>query len=320
VAEVDLSVELAGLVLANPVLSASGTYGHGLEMSRFVEPRKLGALVGKTVTLRPRPGNPPPRMAETPCGMLNSIGLENRGLEHYRREVLPTLAGCGTHVVSNIGGESVSDFAAMAEALDGEAVVAALEVNLSCPNIQGGKLPFSTDPRVAEAAIRAVRARTRKPVLAKLSPNVTSIGEIAKAVEGAGADAVTAVNTLLGLAVDWRKRAPRLSTTLGGLSGPAIKPVGLRMVLECSRAVRIPIVASGGVCGPEDVLEYLVAGATAVQVGTWSFVDPTAIGTIVDALPRLLAEAGVARARDLVGTLRSAAPARFEGAEAALER
>src|SRR5262245_27810608 len=207
VVEVDLSVPVAGLVLANPVLSASGTYGHGLEMSRFVPPAKLGALVGKTVTRKPRPGNAPPRMAETASGMLNSIGLENRGIEHYRREVLPTLRGCGTHVVSNIGAESIDDFAELAGQLDGEDVVSAIEVNLSCPNIQGGKLPFSTDCKVAEAAIAAVRRRTRKPIWAKLSPNVTSIGEIARAVEGAGADAVTAINTLLGMAVDWRRRA-----------------------------------------------------------------------------------------------------------------
>jgi len=318
--EVDLAVPLAGLRLANPVLSASGTFGHGLEMSRLVPPSKLGALVGKTVTLKPRPGNAPPRMAETEGGMLNSIGLENRGIEHYRREVLPTLRGCGTHVISNIGGESIADFAALAEQLDGEDVVSALEVNLSCPNIQGGKLPFSTDGAMAAAAIAAVRKATRKPILAKLSPNVTSIGEIARAVEGAGADAVTAINTLLGLAVDWRRRAPILSTTLGGLSGPSIKPVALRMVLECSRAVKVPIVAAGGVRSAADVAEFLVAGATAVQVGTWTFVDPTAIGTIVDELPSLLAGAGVARARDLIGSLRSPAAARFEGAEATLER
>src|SRR5262245_7618508 len=224
VVEVDLSVPVAGLVLANPVLSASGTYGHGLEMSRFVPPAKLGALVGKTVTRKPRPGNAPPRMAETASGMLNSIGLENRGIENYKREVLPTLAGCGTHVISNIGAECVADFAYLAEQLDGEAAVSAIEVNLSCPNIQGGKLPFSTDCNLAAAAIAAVRNKTRKPILAKLSPNVTSIAEVARAVEAAGADAVTAINTLLGLAVDWRTQKPILSTTFGGLSGPAIKP------------------------------------------------------------------------------------------------
>jgi dihydroorotate dehydrogenase (NAD+) catalytic subunit len=318
--DVDLSVSLASLRLKNPVLSASGTYGHGLEMSKFVAPAKLGALVGKTVTLRPRPGNAPPRMAETPSGMLNSIGLENRGIAHYREKVLPTLRDCGTLVISNIGAETIDDFAALAEQLDGEPVVAALEVNLSCPNIQGGKLPFSTDCRLAESAIAAVRKRTKKPVFAKLSPNVTSIAEIAKAVEGAGADGVTAINTLLGLAVDWRRRKPILSTTFGGLSGPAIKPVALRMVTECWRAVKIPILAAGGARSAEDVLEFLVAGATAVQIGTWNFVDPTAIGRIVDELPGLLASAKVASARSLTGTLAAPAPLKFEGVEAAIER
>ncbi len=318
--EVDLSVQLAGLRLANPVLCASGTYGHGLEMSRFVAPQRLGALVGKTVTREPRPGNPPPRMAETASGMLNTIGLENRGIQHYRREVLPTLRDCGTLVIANIGAESIEDFAFLAEQLDGEAAVAALEVNLSCPNVQGGRLPFSTDCANASAAITAVRRRTRKPILAKLSPNVTSITEIARAVEGAGADGVTAVNTILGMAIDWRRRVPMLSTTFGGLSGPAIKPVALRMVLECARAIRIPIVASGGVRSADDVLEFLVAGATAVQVGTWNFVDPTAIDTIVEGLAPRLREAGVSCIRDLIGTLRAPASVRFEGVEAAVER
>lgn len=316
----DLTVALAGLSLRNPVMSASGTFGHGLEMSNLVPPSKLGALVGKTVTRKPRPGNPPPRMAETPSGMLNSIGLENRGIDHYRREVLPTLRGCGTHVISNIGAECIEDFAELAAQLDGEDVVAALEVNLSCPNVQGGKLPFSTSAETAQRTIAAVRAATRKPLLAKLSPNVTSIGDIARAVEAAGADAVTAINTLLGTAIDWRRREALVSTTLGGLSGPAIKPVALRMVLECARAVKIPVVAAGGARCADDVLEFLVAGATAVQIGTWSFVDPTAIGTIVDELPALLAAARVARARDLIGSLKGPRAVKFEGAEAAVER
>ncbi|MBL8694123.1 MAG: dihydroorotate dehydrogenase [Planctomycetes bacterium] len=317
---VDLSVSFAGVQFANPVFSASGTYGHGLEMSHFVSPAKLGALVGKTVTRRPRPGNAPPRMAETPSGMLNSIGLENRGIEHYRKEVLPTLRGCGTRVISNIGAESIDDFAFLAEQLDSEDGVSALEVNLSCPNVGGGKLPFSTDCRNAEAAIRAVRERTRKPILAKLSPNVTSIAEIARAVEAAGADGITAINTLLGMAIDWRRRAPMLSTTVGGLSGPAIKPVALRMVFEVARAVRIPVVAAGGVRCADDVAEFLVAGASAVQVGTWNFVDPTGIGTIVDDLERILEAARVASVRSLIGSLRSPAPVRFEQADALVER
>jgi dihydroorotate dehydrogenase (NAD+) catalytic subunit len=316
----DLEVDVASLKLRNPVLSASGTYGHGLEMSNFVAPAKLGGLVSKSVTRRPRPGNPPPRMAEVPSGMLNSIGLENRGIDYYIRDVLPTLAGCGTHVITNIGGESVGDFVALAERLDAESLVAAIEVNLSCPNIQGGKLPFSTDGRLAGEAIAEIRKVTKKNVWAKLSPNVTSIAEIAKSVEGAGADAITAINTLLGTAIDWRRREPLLATTFGGLSGPAIKPVALRMVIECARSVKIPVVAVGGARTAEDVLEFLVAGARAVQIGTWNFVDPAGIGQIVDALPGLLKSAGVARASDLIGSLRAPSPVVFEGVEAAVER
>ncbi|MBI3817797.1 MAG: dihydroorotate dehydrogenase [Planctomycetes bacterium] len=313
-------VHVGALELKNPVLSASGTYGHGLEMSNFVSPALLGGLVSKTVTRKPRPGNAPPRMAETPSGMLNSIGLENRGIEYYKKEVLPTLRGAGTRIITNIGGESVEDFAYCAELLDSESVVEALEVNLSCPNIQGAKLPFSTDANLAAAAIAAVRKATKKPVWAKLSPNVTSIGDIAKAVEAAGADAITAINTLLGMAIDWQKRLPLLSTTFGGLSGPAIKPVALRMVVECSRSVRIPIVAAGGARSADDVLEFLVAGASAVQIGTWNFVDPAAIGVIVNELPRLLRDSKIADIADLIGSLRAPTPVKFEGVEASLER
>jgi dihydroorotate dehydrogenase (NAD+) catalytic subunit len=289
-------------------------------MSRFVDPRLLGAFVGKTVTRKPRPGNAPPRMAETPSGMLNSIGLENRGIDHYRREVLPTLRDCGTHVITNIGAETIDDFAYLTELLDSEEVVSAIEVNLSCPNIQGGKLPFSTDCKLAEAATAAVRQRTKKPVFAKLSPNVTSIAEIARAVEAAGADGLTAINTLLGLAVNWRERKPILSTTFGGLSGPAIKPVALRMVAECARAVKIPILAAGGARSAEDVLEFLVAGASCVQIGTQNFVNPKAIGEIVAELPRLAASAGIAKISELTGSLGAPKPVVFEGVEAAVER
>ncbi|MFN0205426.1 MAG: dihydroorotate dehydrogenase [Planctomycetota bacterium] len=317
---IDLSVSVAGVSFRNPVLSASGTFGHGLEMCNFVSPAAIGGLVSKTVTRKPRPGNPPPRMAETASGMLNSIGLENRGIEYYQKEVLPSLRDCGARIITNIGAESIGDFAYLAEVLDSEDIISAFEVNLSCPNIQGGKLPFSTDCKLAAEAIAAVRKVTKKPIWAKLSPNVTSISEIALAVEGAGADAVTAINTILGMAVDWRRREPLLSTTFGGLSGPAIKPVALRMVVECARCVKIPIVAVGGVRSAEDVLEFMVAGATVVQVGTWNFVDPSGIIQILDELQKLLAGANVSRVRDLIGSLRAPTPAKFEGVDATVER
>ena len=300
----DLAIELCGLLLRNPVLSASGTFGHGLEMRHFAPPETLGGLVSKTVTLRPRPGNPQPRICETEAGLLNSIGLENRGVDAYVRDVLPAMAGADTVVITNIGGESVDDFARMAERLDPEEAVDALEVNLSCPNVQGGQLPFATDPDNAERAIRAVLEATGKPVLAKLSPNVTRIAELARAVEAAGAHGITAINTLLGMRVDWRTGEPGLNTVQGGYSGPAIKPVAVRCAWECARAVAIPVVGCGGVARAEDVLEFLAVGCTAVQVGTAAFSDPALPGRFAAELDRLLDEAGVAAARDLVGIVR----------------
>jgi dihydroorotate dehydrogenase (NAD+) catalytic subunit len=310
VAACDLRLRIADLTLRNPVLSASGTYGHGLEMGTFTRAEELGAWVSKTVTLRPRPGNPGPRIHETEVGLLNSIGLENRGVEHYVAQVLPIMARADTVVVTNIGGESVAEFVAMAARLDGEAAVDAFEVNLSCPNVQGGKLPFATDPRLAGQVIAAVRAATQKPLFAKLSPNTAGLGEIARAVAAAGADAITAVNTLLGLAVDWRTRRPGLATVQGGYSGPGIKPVALRCAWECARAVSIPVIGCGGIQSATDALEFLVAGCRAVQVGTASFTDPALPGKLVREMARLLEAEGVARAQELVGTIHDGRVAR----------
>jgi len=235
--------------------------------------------------------------------MLNSIGLENRGLEHYVAHTLPVMAHADTVVVTNIGGESVPEFEELARRLDAEPAVDALEVNLSCPNVQGGKLPFASEPEPAAEVIRAVRAATRKPIFAKLSPNTARLAEIARAVEAAGADAITAVNTLLGLALDWRTRRPGLATVQGGYSGPGIKPVALRCAWECARAVTIPVIGCGGIQRAADALEYLVAGCRAVQVGTASFADPALPGRIAREMALLLEGAGVARVTDLVGTL-----------------
>ena len=301
---VRLGVRLAGLDLKNPVLSASGTFGHGLEMQHFSPPSSVGGLVSKTVTLRPRHGNPHPRIRETEAGFLNSIGLENRGVEAYLRDVVPQMAEADCVVVTNIGGESVEEFAEMAARLDGVDAIDALEVNLSCPNVQGGRLPFSTDPRVAERVMAGVRAATTKPVFAKLSPNVTDIGEIARGAEAGGAQAVTAVNTLLGMAVDWRTRKPGLATVQGGYSGSGIKPVALRCAWSCARAVSIPVIGCGGVARAEDVLEFLVVGCSAVQVGTAAFGDPALTGSLGERLSQLLDAAGVADVAELVGSLR----------------
>jgi len=299
-----LAVEIAGLHLESPILSASGTFGHGLEMGGFVRPLALGAWVSKTVTLRPRAGNPMPRIAETEAGFLNSIGLENRGVTSYLARTLPEIAASGALIVTNIGGESVEDFAALAARLDGRPEIRALEVNLSCPNVDGGRLPFSTVPRVTEAVVRAVREATRKPIFAKLSPNVTRIDEIARAAEAGGADALTAINTVLGLGVDWRRRRPLLATVTGGYSGVGIKPIALRCAWECARSVAIPVIGCGGIASAEDVLEFLVAGCRAVQVGTMSFSDPGCLAELSARVGQLLDAEGIGDVNDLCGSLR----------------
>jgi dihydroorotate dehydrogenase (NAD+) catalytic subunit len=301
---VDLSVSLAGLTLKNPLLSGSGTFGHGLEMNGFVPAAALGAWVSKTVTLEPRHGNPAPRIFETEAGFLNSIGLENRGVEDYERSVLPSFEGSGATIITNIGGKSPEEFAEMAARLDGYDQISAFEVNLSCPNVQGGKLPFATDPGTAELTIAAVRASTTKPIFAKLSPNVAFIGEIAKAVEAGGADGITAVNTLLGMSVDWRSQKPSLALGMGGYSGVGIKPVALRCAWNCSTAVKIPIIGCGGISTADDVLEFLVAGCTAVQIGTASFSNPSLLGELPGQLEEMLAAAGFASIQELIGKLR----------------
>jgi dihydroorotate dehydrogenase (NAD+) catalytic subunit len=299
-----LSVSLPPLVLRNPILSASGTYGHGLEMEHMIDVSQVGGLVSKTVTLRPRPGNPMPRVCETEAGFLNSIGLENKGIAYYVRELLPKMAAADTCVITNIGAERVEEFVELAAMLSDEPAVDAIEVNLSCPNVQEGKLPFATDPRMAARVIEGVKKATRKPVLAKLSPNVSRIGDMAIAVESAGADAITAVNTVLGMKVDWKTGRPGLATVQGGYSGSAIKPIALRCAWECARAVKIPVVGCGGIYTAADVLEFLVVGCRAVQIGTASFGDPGLMGRLAEEMNTLLDQQGIADVNDLIGTLR----------------
>lgn len=291
------------LELPNPLMSASGTFGSGWEGRSLSPLTRLGALVSKTVTVAPRHGNPPPRIVETAAGMLNSIGLENRGADAFLEHTLPRMQSLGPQVIVNIGGETTAEFVELAERF-GAAGVSALEVNLSCPNVQEGRLLFSTRPQLTEAVMRQVReaAPAPVPVFAKLSPNVTDVVEIAKAAEAGGADGITAINTLVGMAVDWRRREPVLGRRIGGLSGPAIKPVALRMVHEIATAVGIPVIGVGGVTSAEDVLEFLVAGASAVQLGTANFVDPAVMVGVLDELERLVAEADTT-VRELVGSL-----------------
>lgn len=283
---------LPGLTLKNPLMTASGTYGSGFEGSQFCDVAKLGALVTKTVTLAPRAGNPPPRLAETPAGMLNSIGLENPGIEVFLAEELPKALKLGPPVILNVAGESFEEFCAVVERVQ-DCGVPALEINLSCPNIQGAALPFATDAGACEKLVRSLRARSSLPLIIKLSPNVTRISDIAKAAEAGGADALTLINTVLGMAVDWRRRTSKLALGVGGLSGPAIKPIAIWSIYQVSRAVSLPILGAGGVSSATDVLEFLVAGANAVQLGTICFTDPSAPLRILADLEDLLAREGL---------------------------
>lgn len=302
---VQLSVEIAGLKFRNPVLSASGTYGHGLEMQHMTAPSSIGGLVSKSVSVRARAGNLAPRICETEAGFLNSIGLENRGAAHYIENVLPEVATADTNIITNIVGEgSAEEYAELAAILDEQPAIAAFEINLSCPNVQGAKLPFATDPKAAEAVVAAVRAATTKPIFAKLSPNVTRIGEIARGAEAGGADGITAVNTLLGMQVDWRTRRPGLANVVGGYSGVAIKPVALRCAWECARATSIPILGCGGVGSASDVLEFMVAGCSLVQIGTASFADPSLPGRVAAELTALLEQESVSDITDVIGSVR----------------
>lgn len=299
----DLSVELCGLALRSPILSASGTFGHGLEMQHMVPPETVGGLVSKTVTIRPRPGNPMPRIAEVRAGFLNSIGLENRGIQSYLDHTLPEVRGANTAIITNVGGESIEDFVRATEALAGCEEISAFEVNLSCPNVDGGRLPFSTDPAVAAEVIGAVKKATDKPVIAKLSPNVTRIGEIAKGAEQGGADGLTAVNTALGMGVDWRKRKPLLNTVVGGYSGAGLMPIALRCAWECLQATDIPVIGCGGIQDAEDVMQFLCIGCTAVQVGTASFSEPGLLARLGTDLGLLLEELGCSSVNEYLGSL-----------------
>jgi dihydroorotate dehydrogenase (NAD+) catalytic subunit len=302
----DLTVTLGRLALRNPVLVASGTFGYAREMAGLVDFARLGGVIPKTVTAQPRIGNPPPRTVETACGLLNAIGLDNDGLDHFIAHHLPYLRTLPTAVIANIAGKTADEFPEMAAKLAPHAAgLAGLELNLSCPNVAGGT-DFATDPAVTRRIVRACRDACPLPLIAKLTPNVTDVVAIARAARDGGADAVSLVNTFRGLAVDWRRRRPILAYDVGGLSGPAIRPLALRMVWDVARALPdLPIVGIGGIACVDDAMEFLVAGASAVQVGTATFADPGVAGRIVAELPGRLEEAGVGSVRELVGTLRS---------------
>jgi dihydroorotate dehydrogenase (NAD+) catalytic subunit len=299
-----LSVELNRLKLANPIMVASGTFGYAREMAAFVPFERLGAIIPKTITPLPRAGNPPPRTVETASGLLNSIGLDNDGLEVFISRHLEHLLSLGTQVIANIAGHNRDEFVRMAERLDTCDGLAGLELNISCPNVSGG-VDFGIDPEMTAAVVRSVGNATRLPILAKLTPNVTDITAIAQAAAEAGADAVTLVNTFQGMAVDWRRRRPILGNGVGGLSGPAIKPMVLKIVWHVAWKVPVPIVAVGGISSIDDVMEFLVAGATAVQIGTANFYNPTLAGKLVDELDGALSAAGCRSIQELIGTLKT---------------
>ncbi|MBX3412118.1 MAG: dihydroorotate dehydrogenase [Pirellulales bacterium] len=297
-----LDVTLGRLHLPNPVLVASGTFGYAREMAGLVELARLGGIIPKTITRLARPGNRPWRTVETAAGMLNSIGLDNDGLEAFIDHHLPYLGSLGAPAIVSIAGRTIDEFVEMAARLDGLPGVAALELNISCPNVSGG-VDFGTDPASCERVVGGVRRACGVPILAKLTPNVTDIAAVARGAEAGGADAISAINTCLGLGIDWRRRRPLLGNVLGGLSGPAIKPIALRCVYQIAKAVKTPIVGIGGIASIDDAMEFLVAGASAVQIGTANFYRPTAAIEILDALPAALASLGATRVADVVGTL-----------------
>lgn len=297
----DLSVNIGTLRLPNPVMTASGTFGYGQEFEPFVNLAEIGAVVVKGISLLPRPGNPPPRIVETACGMLNAIGLENVGVERFISEKLPYLRSKSCRVIVNVLGDSVEDYCQLVSRLSDAEGVNAIEVNISCPNVKKGGVAFGTNQTMAHEVTSAVRKVTKLPLIIKLSPNVTDIGAMAKAVEEGGADAVSLINTLIGMAISVKTRKPILANTIGGLSGPAIKPVALRMVYQTADRVTIPIIGIGGITNWQDAMEFILAGATAVQVGTANFVNPKAVDDIRQGITKYLVNEKIGAIQELIG-------------------
>ncbi len=299
----DMKVNIGGMEMQNPVLTASGTFGYAREFDHLIDLNRLGGIVVKGLSLGPTKGNPPPRIVETACGMINAIGLENVGIEGFITEKLPFLQDLFPPVIVNIYGQLEDDYRQLAARIDEVAAIDGIEVNISCPNVKAGGMAFGVDPRAAFSVIQAVRDQTSKPVIVKLSPNVTDITEIATAVEEAGADCLSLINTISAMAVDIETRRPKIANIVGGLSGPAIKPVALRMVWQVAQKSKIPIIGIGGIMAAQDALEFLIAGATAIQVGTANFVNPHATTDIIDGIEAFLVEKDIPSVKDIVGTL-----------------
>jgi dihydroorotate dehydrogenase (NAD+) catalytic subunit len=298
-----LTVKLGPLELATPLLTASGCAGYGKELDAYQDLACFGAIIGKSISKMPRMGNPYPRTAEVTAGLLNAIGLQNEGFDSFVKSTLPKMRGFGTKAIVNVVGHDFDEYVWLCEHFDAEEGIAALELNLSCPNVKGG-MKFATDAGECERLVAACRKATRLPLIAKLSPNVTSIAEIARAAERGGADILSAVNTLVGMSVDWQRREPRLANVTGGMSGPAIKPLALRCVHEVARAVKLPVMAIGGIASADDVLEFMVVGASACQIGTFLFVEPDAATRMLAELKKKLIDAGIKNPAELVGTLK----------------
>ncbi len=300
---VNIKVNIGKLKLKNPVMTASGTFGYGDEYAEFIDLNKLGAIVVKGLSLKPKEGNPPPRIVETPSGMLNAIGLQNIGINNFIKKKLPFLRQINTPVIVNFFGDSIEEYVKAAEKLSAADGVHALEMNISCPNKQAGWSIFGTDPKVTSKVVSEVRKVTDRTLIVKLSPNVTDIAHMAKVAEDAGADAVSLINTITGMAIDIKTRRPRLANVIGGLSGPAVKPVAVRMVWQCYKAVRIPVIGMGGIVSPEDAIEFILAGASAVAVGTGNFIRPDITIDIINGIRSFMETEGLKSINDLKGAV-----------------
>ena len=298
---VNLTVKLGNLIFKNPVLTASGTFGYGIEFSKYVDLNKLGGFIVKGLSLQEKKGNNPPRIVETPCGMLNAIGLQNVGVERFIEEKLPKLQGLNTHIIANIYGTEVEDFVRLAEILDREPLISALEVNVSCPNVSAGGALFGKDPDMVYVLAVSIKKVTKKPVIVKLTPNVEDISFIAQAAQSAGADAVSLINTITGMVIDVKSRKPFLANKTGGLSGPAIYPVGVRMVYEVYEKVKIPIIGVGGIYNANIALQYIMAGASLIEIGTANFIDPTISVQVIKGIEEFMNEEGIDSISELVG-------------------
>lgn len=300
---VKLNVNIGNLKLKNPVMTASGTFGYGTEYSDFIDLSKLGGIIVKGTTLAPRQGNPYPRMAETPSGMLNAVGLQNKGVDHFVEKIYPQIKDLDTAVVVNVSGSTIEDYVAVAEKINALDNIPAIELNISCPNVKEGGMAFGTSPRSVENVVKAVRQAYNKTLIVKLSPNVTDITEIARAAEAEGADSLSLINTMLGMAIDAERRRPLLSTVTGGLSGACVKPVALRMVWQVSKSVKVPLIGLGGIMNATDAVEFLLAGASVVQIGTANFIDPQVSVKVAEGIEEYLVRQGCHSVQEIIGGL-----------------